>query len=143
MTLPPDDAPRMTPLPHDAPHDAMCGDDPHPVRRSVVQAPAATVDIAVAMLRAAGDAGRLRLLLRLTEGERCVTELAAAEGDKLATVSARLQQLHAARLVTRRRQAKHIHYALADRHVARLLRDILDHASEGVPSAGPSEGDTG
>lgn len=90
-----------------------------------------TLDAAAAILRAAGDAARLRLLLRLTQGERCVSELAAMEGEKLGTVSARLRQLHGARLVTRRREAKHVNYALADDHVARLLRDIIDHAAEG------------
>jgi ArsR family transcriptional regulator len=93
------------------------------------------------MLRAAGDASRLRLLLRLADGERCVTELADAEGDKLATVSARLKLLYAARLVTRRREAKHVHYALADGHVARLLSDILDHAAETPTSAENPQGD--
>jgi ArsR family transcriptional regulator len=102
---------------------------------------AATLDLAAAMLRAAGDAGRLRLLLRLSDGERCVTELADDEGDKLGTVSARLKQLHAARLVTRRREAKHVFYALADGHVARLLRDILEHAAEGASTATVHEGD--
>jgi DNA-binding transcriptional ArsR family regulator len=92
---------------------------------------AATLEAAAAILRAAGDAARLRLLLRLAEGERCVSELAAMEGEKLGTVSARLRQLHGARLVTRRREAKHVNYALADDHVARLLRDIIDHAAEG------------
>lgn len=91
----------------------------------------ATLYAAAAILRAAGDAARLRLLLRLADGERCVSELAAMEGEKLGTVSARLRQLHGARLVTRRRQAKHVNYALADDHVARLLRDIIDHAAEG------------
>ena len=93
-------------------------------------------------LRAAKYAGKdthdecrtreLRLLLRLSGGERCVTELAEAEGEKLATVSARLKLLHGARLVTRRREAKHIHYSLADGHVVRLLKDVLDHAAEHV-----------
>ena len=82
------------------------------------------------MLSAAGDPGRLRLLLRLANGERCVTELADAEDVKLATVSARLKLLHTARLVTRRREAKHVHYALADEHILRLVHDIIEHASE-------------
>jgi ArsR family transcriptional regulator len=120
---------------------AACDHGAHPPRAPFAPPPRATLESAAAMLRAAGDPARLRLLLRLAEGERCVTELAEEEGDKLATVSARLQQLHAARLVSRRREAKHIHYALADGHVARLLRDILDHAAEGAPSARSPEGD--
>lgn len=112
----------------------------HPVREPFCAPPEATVEAAAAMLRAAGDSARLRLLLRLAVGERCVTELAEAEGEKLATVSARLKLLHGARLVIRRREAKHIRYALADGHVARLLQDILDHAGEHVsPAMAPSQ----
>lgn len=92
-----------------------------------------TLESAASMLSAAGDPARLRLLLRLAEGERCVSELAEAEGDKLATISARLKLLHTARLVTRRREAKHVHYALADGHVLGLVRNILDHAAEETP----------
>jgi hypothetical protein len=33
-------------------------------------------------------------------------------------------------LVVRRRDGNHLHYALADRHVAVLLRNALDHAAE-------------
>lgn len=111
-------------------HDPACDATSHPPRAPFVPPPVHTLERAAAMLRAAGDPARLRLLLRLAEGERCVSELVAAEGAKLATVSARLQLLHAARLVIRRRDARHIHYALADGHVARLLREIVDHAAE-------------
>jgi ArsR family transcriptional regulator len=123
------------------PDDPACGHGAHPARPPFAPPAAGTLESAAAMLRAAGDAGRLRLLLRLADEERCVTELAEAEGDKLATVSARLKLLHAARLVTRRREAKHVYYALADGHVAHLLRDILDHAAEGAAPARAREGD--
>lgn len=125
-------------MPEDAP---SCADVGRPPRPPCAPPAAETLEKAAAMLRAAGDPARLRLLLRLAEGERCVGELVAAEGAKLATVSARLQQLHAARLVVRRRDARHIHYALADGHVARLLRDIVDHAAEESLSARQAEGE--
>lgn len=125
-------------MPEDAP---SCVDVGHPSRTAFTPPAAETLEKAAAMLRAAGDPARLRLLLRLAEGERCVSELVAAEGAKLATVSARLQHLHAARLVVRRRDARHIHYALADGHVARLLREIVDHAAEERPPARQSEGE--
>ncbi|MEO1456414.1 MAG: helix-turn-helix domain-containing protein [Pseudomonadota bacterium] len=116
-----------------APVGETCESDAHPARPPF-QAPAAGVmEIAAAMMRAAGDPARLGLLLRLADGERCVSELAEAEGDKVATVSARLQLLHGARLVTRRRQAKHVYYALADDHVVCFLKDLLDHAAEEQP----------
>lgn len=110
--------------------DPACAHGAHPDRAPFVAPSDRTLESAAAMLSAAGDPARLRLLLRLAEGERCVSELAEAEGDKLATISARLKLLHSARLVTRRREAKHVHYALNDYHVLRLVRDILDHAAE-------------
>jgi len=107
-----------------------CDESSHQKRPPLTLPAMATVESAAMMLRAAGDTARLRILVLLASGERCVTELAAEENEKVATVSARLKLLHSARLVTRRREAKHIYYALADHHVAHLLRDILDHAAE-------------
>ena len=85
---------------------------------------------AAAILRAAGEPGRLRLLELLAPGERCVTELAELSGDSLPTVSARLRVLRGERLLARRREGKHQFYALADRHVAELVQGVLEHAGE-------------
>lgn len=85
---------------------------------------------ACAMFRALADPSRLRLLARLGEREVCVSELAELENDKLSTVSARLQMLHAVRLVKRRREAKHVFYAVADDHVLQLVHSALGHAAE-------------
>lgn len=90
------------------------------------------LDVAATMCHALSDPARLRLLLWLVQREMCVSELVALEQGKVSSISARLQMLHAADLVTRRRDAKHIFYALADEHVHRLLRNILDHAAEAV-----------
>jgi len=92
---------------------------------------------AAAMLRALGDPERLRILVRLGRGELCVSELAELEGEKLTTVSARLKSLFAVRLVVRRRDAKHIFYALADDHVLSLIRSAVEHAAEGRRSQFP------
>lgn len=85
---------------------------------------------AAAMFRALGDAARLRLLVRLSHAEICVTELADLEDEHLTTVSARLRTLYAARLVQRRRDAKHVFYALSDDHVLQMVRGAIDHAAE-------------
>ncbi|MEM9393307.1 MAG: metalloregulator ArsR/SmtB family transcription factor [Pseudomonadota bacterium] len=106
----------------------------HDTAQSDVDLPTdAVLQTAASMLNAAGDASRLRLLLRLAQGRRCVSELAEAEGEKLATVSARLKLLHSARLVSRQREAKHVYYELADDHISCLVRDLLNHAAEDTP----------
>lgn len=117
-----------------------CRGDKHQHHTAATLPPLTTIEAAAMMLRAAGDPARLRVLLLLADGERCVTEIAEVEGEKIATVSARLKQLHAARLVQKRREAKHIYYALADDHVVQILRDILDHASEDQTSPLKVEG---
>lgn len=82
------------------------------------------------MFAALADAARLRLLLRLADGEASVTELAASQGEKLSTVSARLKVLRAARLVGTKRQGKSILYHLADHHVLTLVANAVDHVCE-------------
>ena len=90
----------------------------------------AQIEAAAEMFRALGDTERLRLLLRLAEREACVSELAEDEGEKITTVSARLKTLSTVRLIRRRREAKHVFYALADEHVLPLVRNAIDHAAE-------------
>lgn len=82
------------------------------------------------MFAALADPARLRLIILLAGGEASVSELAAAQADKLATVSARLKVLLAARLVARKRQGKSILYHLADEHVLTLVANAVDHACE-------------
>jgi ArsR family transcriptional regulator len=89
---------------------------------------------AASFFRAAGDISRLKLLTRLADGERCVTELAQAAHVALPTVSQQLRLLHSEGLVKRRRVAKHVYYALADAHIRDLLRTALDHAAEEPPA---------
>ncbi|CAM3220510.1 metalloregulator ArsR/SmtB family transcription factor [Paracoccus nototheniae] len=88
------------------------------------------LDLAATMFSALAEPSRLRLLLSLTEKEASVSELSAATGDKLSTVSARLGVLHKARLVARRRDGKSIIYSLADHHVLSLVSNAVDHACE-------------
>jgi len=89
------------------------------------------IERAAAIFRAAGDPARLWILERLATGERCVSDLAQASGDGMSSVSQRLRILRSERLLRRRREGKHIYYALADDHVGELIRSALDHAAEG------------
>ena len=106
-----------------------CRAHDHPLKKRAA-ARAADLERASRIFRALGDGPRLRLMELLLEGESCVTELVAASKEKFSTVSQRLRLLRGERLVARRREGTHIFYALADRHVADLIRNALDHASE-------------
>jgi ArsR family transcriptional regulator, lead/cadmium/zinc/bismuth-responsive transcriptional repressor len=105
-----------TPLP--APHVRAAHPAPTP----------ATLERAAALLRAAGDPGRLRVLERLRSGEVCVSGLAEDLDEGLTTISNRLKVLRAEGLVARRREGKHLHYRLTDDHVVRLIEMALEHA---------------
>jgi ArsR family transcriptional regulator len=96
----------------------------------------ADLERAAQLLRALGDASRLRLLQLLAQREWCVTELVESLQEKFPTVSQRLRLLRSEGLVRRRRAGKHVFYALADRHVADLMENALAHARE--LEAGPA-----
>jgi ArsR family transcriptional regulator, lead/cadmium/zinc/bismuth-responsive transcriptional repressor len=88
------------------------------------------LEAAAAMFDALSDMARLRTLMRLADKDQSVSEIAAAEGEKMTTVSARLQVLHAARLIARRREGKSVIYSLADEHVVSLVENAIVHAGE-------------
>jgi ArsR family transcriptional regulator len=114
---------------------AVCSPDEHPPRRTGATAEAADLERAARLFQALGDAPRLRLLELLRGGERCVSELVEAGGEKFSTVSQRLRLLRGEGLIARRRQGKHVFYSLSDQHVAELLETALAHARE--LAAGP------
>jgi ArsR family transcriptional regulator len=84
------------------------------------------------MLRAGGDAERLRILELLLSGERQVSEIAERTAAEMSTTSQRLRILMNENLVKRRRDGRVMFYRLADRHVETLLRNVLDHADPRV-----------
>jgi DNA-binding transcriptional ArsR family regulator len=85
---------------------------------------------AVRLFKALGDEARLRTLEMLVGREACVSELAAASGEQISTVSHRLRLLRSEGLVNRRREGRHIYYSLADQHVFELVQNALEHAAE-------------
>ncbi|MFD1331946.1 ArsR/SmtB family transcription factor [Methylopila musalis] len=96
----------------------------------MTQPTAQQIDGAAAIFKALADPARLAILIRLADAERSVSELAAIGSDRIGTVSARLQVLFNARLLTRRREGQTILYGLADRHVAALVANAVEHACE-------------
>jgi rhodanese-related sulfurtransferase/biotin operon repressor len=69
---------------------------------------------------------RLELLDLLAQAPRSVEEIAEASGQSTANASQHLQALHAAGLVTRRREGTHVHYALAGDEALRLWLALRD-----------------
>lgn len=87
------------------------------------------VEAAASLFRALGDVARLRTMELLVDRELCVSEIAAASGELISTVSHRMRLLRAEGLVSRRRSGRHIYYALRDHHVYDLVRNALEHVS--------------
>lgn len=99
-----------------------------PKRQPPSGIPAEALERAASLFRACGDPARLRLLELLSSGEHNVTDLAESSEEGLSTISQRLRLLRTERLVSRRRDGKHIYYGLADGHVRELIKSALEHA---------------
>src|ERR671924_124440 len=72
---------------------------------------------------------RLELLDLLAQAPRTVDELARASGQSTANTSQHLQALHAAGMVTRRREGTRVRYAFAGDDVLRLWLALRDTAA--------------
>ena len=91
------------------------------------QAKGALFEAISLMGKAFASPRRLELLDLLAQGPRSVEELASASGQSNANTSQHLQTLHAAGMVTRRRNGVRVRYALAGEDVLELwlaLRDV-------------------
>jgi ArsR family transcriptional regulator, lead/cadmium/zinc/bismuth-responsive transcriptional repressor len=76
------------------------------------------------------DANRLRLLSLLAKQEWCVGDLAAAIAMNESAVSHQLKTLRALRLVSYRKQGRHVFYQLQDHHVLDLYQAVAEHLDE-------------
>ena len=120
------------------PEEVKCAGDSHEVHVHALRTVCTLEDEAL-VFQALGSPHRLQLMERLLDGEHCVSQLAQELDQKATTISQRLQQLHRARLLTKERRGKHIHYAIADHHVRDLLTTTFDcggHAADHVHGPG-------
>lgn len=78
-----------------------------------------------------GDGTRIRILYVLLEAEVCVCDLARLLSITQSAVSHQLRILKQARLIKCRRDGKTVFYSLADDHVSTLLRQGMEHITEG------------
>lgn len=77
-----------------------------------------------AVFKSLSDPTRLRIISLMTEGELCVTDLAAALKMEQSTISHQLRDMRQVGWVRYRREGRRVFYALDDEHV----RDLYDHA---------------
>jgi len=84
----------------------------------------------VQLLKGFADATRLRILCLLREREVCVHEIVEALEMSQSAVSHQLRVLRDARLVSHRRDGRHVYYQLADDHVREMLENALSHGAE-------------
>jgi len=70
--------------------------------------------------KAFAEPARLQVLYELKSGERTVSDLVTATQLGQANLSKHLQQLHAAGVVSRRKEGLFTYYALADKDVLKL-----------------------
>lgn len=85
---------------------------------------------ALAMFQAIAHADRLDVLIALSAAPRCVSDLAEACETSPSAMSHQLRRLREAGLVRAERHGRRIEYALADRHVAKIVGDAVAHAGE-------------
>lgn len=95
----------------------------------------AGLDKAVELLKALAAPVRLALINELSGGPLCVHELVKRVGVSQPLTSQHLRVLRGAGLVTAGRRGREVEYALADEHVAHVVRDVLRHADEPVTQA--------
>jgi rhodanese-related sulfurtransferase/DNA-binding transcriptional ArsR family regulator len=85
--------------------------------------------------KALGNPARLQLLDLLIQAERSVDALAAAAGMPVGNTSAQVRALHAAGLVTSRRDGTRVFYRLASNDVAALYQALCEVARAHLPDA--------
>ncbi|WP_225883580.1 ArsR/SmtB family transcription factor [Sphingomonas aliaeris] len=84
----------------------------------------ALADVAVEKLRVFAQPQRLMILSYLLGGERQVADIEAATGVTQPALSQQLAELRRADLVKTRREAKQVHYRLADDAAALCVRTL-------------------
>lgn len=77
-----------------------------------------------------GDYTRLRILLKLSEQEMAVGDIAEALSATQSAVSHQLAILKKSKLITGRREGKSIIYSLADDHVRLIIGQAMEHVLE-------------
>ncbi|ATD71395.1 MULTISPECIES: ArsR/SmtB family transcription factor [Gordonia] len=97
------------------------------------------LDAATRTFRMLADSTRLHILWQLSHGEADVSALAEACDASRTAVSQHLAKLRFTGLVETRRDGRRIVYRLHDGHLARLVREGLNHADHFVTGEPPHD----
>jgi DNA-binding transcriptional ArsR family regulator len=109
-------------------NDEMCRDDVlHSGTCPEQLVDSATAERLAQVFRAMADPTRVRILSALAEAELCVGDLAGVLEMSISAISHQLRLLRELRVVRKRREGKHIYYALDDEHVRDLFERGLEH----------------
>lgn len=92
--------------------------------------PQQILDAAGELLRALAAPVRIAIVLQLRESQRCVHELVDVLGVPQPLVSQHLRILKAAGVVAGERSGREVLYRLVDHHLAHIVVDAVEHASE-------------
>ena len=91
--------------------------------------------------RALSDPQRLRLLLALRGGERCVCQLVELLNLAGSTVSKHLSVLQHAGLIRSRKEERWVHYRLTDRKAGPVVGEALDWVFKSLARSSEATGD--
>ncbi|MBC2586952.1 metalloregulator ArsR/SmtB family transcription factor (plasmid) [Rhodococcus sp. DMF-1] len=97
------------------------------------------LDAATSTFRMLADPTRLYILWLLTQGEADVTALTEACAASRTAVSQHLAKLRFTGLVETRKDGRHVVYRIRDGHLARLVREGMNHADHVVTGEPPHE----
>lgn len=109
---------------------------PHPL-------PEPLVELIAERFRVIGEPLRIRLLDGLREGEASVGELAEALTATQQNVSRHLAVLHAAGIVSRRKEGTRVIYGIADQTVFDLCESVCGSLQQSVAELAQLLGETG
>jgi ArsR family transcriptional regulator, arsenate/arsenite/antimonite-responsive transcriptional repressor len=80
----------------------------------------------VALTKALADENRIRILMSLNAGERCVCEIIALFKLAPSTISKHIAILHQAGLVESRKEGRWVYYRLPDRDVSQSAAKAIE-----------------
>ena len=109
----------------------ICSDDHHD--ESLARAAEAHLLDGIAATRVAelfkalSDPTRIRIVSLLSHTELCVGDLCLVLGMSQPAVSYQLRTLRTLRIVSARKEGKHVFYTLTDEHIHQLYQQGLDH----------------